>query len=249
MLTFIGIGIPVNIVLFEKDELSISLPFHDERAKHIRKILKLKPGESFRSGTVNGLQGHSILKEMVDKNLYLEHYHQNQNPPPFPIKLICGTPRPNSAKRMLRDATSMGVASITFVNSDLGEKSYRDSHVLKDEYVRGLLKQGAEQAYSSSLPEFARVDSLEQVISEVDDSYKICFDNVDHALSPSEMSMAQGSAVTCFIGSERGWSQRERQLFAEAKVHSFQLGPRVLRADTAFIAALSLTQFKMGLFD
>ena len=45
----------MNIILLEEGE--DFLPFADERAKHIRKVLHLQAGDSFKAGIINGFQG------------------------------------------------------------------------------------------------------------------------------------------------------------------------------------------------
>ncbi|SMF08061.1 RsmE family RNA methyltransferase [Pseudobacteriovorax antillogorgiicola] len=240
----------MNLVLFEDQEAQAALAFNDPRAKHIRKILKLGVGEQFRSGLVDGPLGYSTILRMEDQKIYFRHEWHQAAPAPFPIHLICGTPRPNSAKRMLRDATCMGVASLTFIDSDLGEKSYRDSHVWEASQVRELLKQGASQTYTTRLPKVQRGLSLRDAHSLVLDSQHIAFDNNVHARSFKQfMAPTPSLASSIYIGSERGWSDRERQLMAELEISSYLLGSRVMRSDTAFIAALTLVAQARGLLE
>jgi RsmE family RNA methyltransferase len=52
--------------------------------------------------------------------------------------------------------------------------------------------------------------------------------------------------VVLAIGPERGWSDRERQLFAAAGFTRLSLGPRALRTETACTAALVLVMEKLG---
>ena len=238
----------MNLVLFEEQELSTPLNFNDPRGKHIRKVLRLEVGDSFRSGLVGGMQGQSTITEISDRNYILKHEHLKQNPPHHPIALVCGTPRPNSAKRILRDGSTMGLEAINFVHTELGEKSYRDSHIWKEEVVRDLLKQGASQSYSSSLPNFNHIETMKQAMDSFEGQQIVYFDNVEDALPASEMNLSNQTTV-CFIGSERGWSTNERAEFKARGFKPFKLGTRVMRSDTAFISALTLIQLNLGLLD
>jgi 16S rRNA (uracil1498-N3)-methyltransferase len=58
--------------------------------------------------------------------------------------------------------------------------------------------------------------------------------------------LADGSSVTALIGPEGGWSPEEFALFGELGVKSVTLGPRVLRTETAAIAAVTLIQHILG---
>ena len=51
-----------------------------------------------------------------------------------PLTLIAGFVRPNSVKRILRDATSLGVERIIWTPTELTEKSYRNSHIWDPSY-------------------------------------------------------------------------------------------------------------------
>jgi RsmE family RNA methyltransferase len=61
----------------------------------------------------------------------------------------------------------------------------------------------------------------------------------------SHMDKVMGAAVLA-IGSERGWSDRERDLFAVSGFARLSLGTRALRTETACIAATVLAIAKMG---
>ena len=237
----------MNLVLFEKEELSLELPFRDERGKHLRKVLKLNQGDQFRAGVVNGFMGVSTIEKIETDAYILSHDFQVSPPPPFPIHLLCGTPRPNSVKRIVKDATTMGVASINFLHSDLGEKSYRTSHIWSENTLRELLKQGASQAYSTWLPPINQFDSLEMSLTALEGKQIIAFDNTPESQKLSSFSPNENHDVVLCIGSERGWSDRERDLFNNNRIKAFSLGQRVMRTDTAFIASLSLIQNKLDL--
>ncbi len=72
-------------------------------------------------------------------------------------------------------------------------------------------------------------------------------DNYESPVALSTCPIDPAAPVARAIGSERGWSARERDAL---RAHGFtfaHLGPRVLRAETACLAALTLLRAKLGL--
>ena len=51
----------MNIVLFEKNEISCPLKLNDERAQHILKILHKKEGDTFSCGIIKGMAGKAYI--------------------------------------------------------------------------------------------------------------------------------------------------------------------------------------------
>jgi len=65
----------------------------------------------------------------------------------------------------------------------------------------------------------------------------------EHRLST--LQPAPGGVVIA-IGPEGGWSPRDRQALAEAGFQGLQLGPRILRTETAGLAAIAAVQARLG---
>ena len=97
----------MNIVLFHKNEISKPLSRRDHRAKHIIKVLRLEVGQSFKMGIVGGDIGDATLTSIDEKELCFEVEIKDKTREPYPLTLIAGFVRPNSVKRILRDASSL----------------------------------------------------------------------------------------------------------------------------------------------
>ena len=61
----------MNLILFEEDEMERPLPYTDPRSKHIRKILRLGPGDSVQVGVVEGRRGTAVITEMGPEGVRL----------------------------------------------------------------------------------------------------------------------------------------------------------------------------------
>ena len=145
-------------------------------------------------------------------------------------------------------ATELGVSGIRPVMT-------RRTNVgrLKDERIWANAKEAAEQCERLTVPEVMPSCSLEELIAEWDPSRKLMF--CDEELSGLAAHDALGQVArkglagpwAILIGPEGGFDDEERALIRKQSfavpVH---LGPRILRADTAAIAALSIWQVALG---
>ena len=238
----------MNIILFKDKYIPKKISMKDERARHILKILKLKTGDEFFCGLVNGSSGKGLISSIDKDWIYFSWEKTNDPSPLYPLTLLIGYTRPISSKRILREAASLGVARIVFTGTDTGEKSYRDSNLWKGEYRRYLLA-GAEQAASTGLPEvefYGNLDDFFRDFNNFSDSKKIVLDNIEPDVKLSEFNPGNNSCLLA-IGSERGWSMRERKLFKSKQFVFASLGKRVLRTETASTAGITLFLARMRL--
>lgn len=243
----------MNRILFEPFELTddqrVTLRGSDDRARHIRRILKLSPGDRFRSGVVNGAGAEAIVRSVerdsVEVSLELD---EAALLPPYPITVLLSHPRPIVLKRMLKDLTTLGVAEILIFPGERGERSYGESSLWEGEGYRRFLVDGAMQAGSTLIPEVERSNTLSDTLSLLDrrdrairllaDEEAPLKHTVSRFLAELGPMSAQEPALVA-IGAERGWSGGERELLTEAGFHRFSLGSRVLRTETAAIVVTS----------
>jgi 16S rRNA (uracil1498-N3)-methyltransferase len=143
----------VNIILFSSPEVQLPLPRHDFRARHILDILRREAGDTFDAGLINGPRGKGTLVAVHEDSLVLSFAWGEAPTPLSPIQLLVGLPRPQTARDILRDGASLGVASMDFVRTERGEASYAQSSLWSSREWETLLVAGAAQAFCTRLPE------------------------------------------------------------------------------------------------
>ena len=245
----------MNICLFSAEEASSGhILAGDERAKHIIKILHKTTGDSFSAGILGAEAGKAVIKKIDEDGIFFDFFAESDGKTLYPLDLIIGFPRPIQLKRLLRDAAGLGVRSVHLTATELGEKSYLQSNLIKDGGAEKMLIDGAVQAASTHVPALKIHESLEKCLAEMEkngNSLKIALDNVGAkmpllALS-GKMQSAQG--VSAAIGSERGWSEDERKMLEGAGYVRCSMGKRVLRTESAATVASSLILGAMGFLD
>ena len=237
----------VNLILFTPEEIARPLPLDDRRAVHLLQVLRRREGETFDAGLVDGPRGKGTVVAIGPEALTLSFAWAAEPPPPDPITLIVGLPRPQTARDILRDATALGVAAIHFVVTGKGERSYAGSTLWStDEWRRHLLA-GAEQAFDTRLPEVTHGRPLAEVLGALPPApVRLALDNYG-AAGPLSAQPLPAGAIALAFGPERGWSNPERATLRSAGVSFGHLGSRVLRLETAITAALAVIKAKRGL--
>lgn len=144
---------------------------------------------------------------------------------------------------IVEKATEMGAARIVAVQTE-----YTNSGRFQCDRLQAHAVEAAEQCGGTYVPEVVEMEKFARVMEGWDPARRIMF--CDEALVTSAPSLLSGEAVgpwAIFIGPEGGFSERER-----AKLNSLEhsvavsLGPRILRADTAAVAAMTVWQQKFG---
>lgn len=252
----------MNIVLFHPDEIDSPLPLADHRAQHLLQVLRKGPGDSFVAGIVNGAAGEAqILSLSAAEGLRFRFTATSDGMALHPVRLIIGFPRPIQLKRLLRDVASLGVGQVHLCGTELGEKSYLKSTLSQESELAAMLQDGSIQARSTHVPAvFVHRDvaaCLEAVAATEDTrdagkvagnaSIRVALDNVAPSCSLNSFlsgcgggAELRGRGVVAAIGSERGWTAAERELFRDAGFTLCGMGQRVLRTETAATTATAI---------
>ena len=261
----------MNICLFTSEEINNPLPKKDERAKHIIKVLHKKEGDTFDAGIIGGAAGlATITKISDDGEISFAFEPKSAGKKLYPLTLIIGFPRPIQLRRLLRDVAGLGVKKVILCGSDLTEKSYLESNVVSDGSAYQMLLDGTAQAASTHVPELVVAKSLDDVLihnaqctmhncssgensssegdfSEWESASKIALDNRRASSSLHDFLEHEGAhSVVAAIGSERGWTERERDLLEKEGFTLCSMGSRILRTETAATVASSIILDSMG---
>jgi RsmE family RNA methyltransferase len=230
----------VNLVLFDPDEIARPLARDDRRAQHVITVLKRKVGDSFDAGVVNGPRGKATITAISEADLQFTFAAMSEAKSPPPVTLIVGLPRPQTARDILRDATSLGVAAIHFVATEKGEPGYAQSTLWSSGEWRRHVLAGAEQAFDTHVPEVSHGRRLSEVVAALPVGIqRLALDNHESS-APLGCVEVNARAVVLAVGSERGWSAAERDTLRAGGFSLVHLGTRVLRTETAVVAALAV---------
>jgi RsmE family RNA methyltransferase len=243
-----AIWVPLNLILFQSEETLRPLPRTDERAQHVLNVLRRQVGDAFDAGIVNGPRGKATLLAITDRQLELSFAWTTEFTAPDPITLIIGLPRPQTARKILQETAALGVGALHFVRCDKAEPSYADSTLWHSGEWQRHLEAGAAQAFCTAIPAVTHGQLCSDVIQSLPASAnRIALDNYEAPSALSQCQPANVTPLTLAFGPERGWSAGERDLLREQAFALAHLGTRVLRLETAIVAALAIVKAQRGL--
>ncbi len=215
---------------------------------HLLTVLRRKPGDSFDAGIVNGPRGRGTLTRLTDDTLAFSFAPSLPAQPADPLTLILGLPRPQTARDVLRDATTLGVAALVFVITEKTEPSYAQSKLWSTGEWRRHVLAGAEQAFDTRVPDVRWGSTLATTLGDLAaGDVRLALDNYESPAPLGQCQLQPGQRVTIAIGGERGWSPAERDTLRGHGFALHHLGARVLRTEVACAAALTLVRAKLGL--
>jgi len=142
---------------------------------------------------------------------------------------------------IVEKAAEMGAAKIMPVTTQ-----YTNSDRIKFEKLQAHATEAAEQCGGTYVPEVSDVQKLGKVLDNWPQDRNLMFCDETLAGETGELPVSQGPWAI-IIGPEGGFSPDERaRLRNMPNAYSVSLGPRILRADTAAVAAMTLWQKKLG---
>lgn len=253
----------MNIALFTSDEISSPLSLCDKRAEHIIKILHKNCGDSFDAGIIGGNAGKARITQIDKTHIYFDFIPDSDGKPLHPLIMLIGFPRPIQLKRLFRDMAGLGVKEIHLLGTELGEKSYMQSNIIEKGQAEELLLEGSVQGKSTHVPKLFLHKNLKECFSFFKDSteykngLKILLDNISPKGRLADIMKKNAETfqtdnlnknpryVFAAIGSERGWTDNERQEFYKNDFEICSMGSRVLRTETAATVAASIILSEM----
>lgn len=240
----------MNLILFTVAETAEPLAKNDPRAQHLLSVLRRKPGDTFDAGLINGPRGKGKIDSVDADVLRLSFAWDAPLAPLDPLILILGLPRPQTARDLLREATTLGATAVHFVSTERSDPNYASSSLWSSGEWRRHCLQGAEQAFDTRIPEVTWTGSLEAAIAALPATVvKVALDNYEatSALGACPaLETSAGQPVSLAFGPERGWSDADRTILRRTGFILAHLGQRVLRAETAMVAGVSILRSRRG---
>ncbi|MBU2981897.1 16S rRNA (uracil(1498)-N(3))-methyltransferase [Lentibacter algarum] len=143
---------------------------------------------------------------------------------------------------IVEKAAEMGARRIIPVQTE-----FTNAERIRQDRLQAHAVEAAEQCGGTYVPEVAELSKLNQMLDDWPEGRKLmfCDESLEHG-APFDAD-SKGAPWAILIGPEGGFSASERaRLRALPFAHPVSLGPRILRADTAAVAALTMWQMQLG---
>ncbi len=227
----------MNLLIFESQSERYVLTSDDIASAHLRRILRVRPGDTVRVGVVDGPRGTATV-ESIDRSTVILSARWDDRPqdPSLPITVLVGHPRPPVLTRIWRDLASMAVARIVVFTAQLTEKSYRRSSIWTE--PRQYLLDGLRQGGHTRLPRLEYADSVVRATSDLPGEALRIFADPQAPGGLVELAARldkQAKGVVLCVGPERGLTGAETDHLRKVGFDPVSLGRSILRTETATI--------------
>ena len=238
-------GCTVNILLFTSDTRRQTLARTDPRARHLLEVLGCDRGTRFKAGVIDGPTGTGTVLAMEEDLLEFEFRWDGVAPPLDDIVLLVGLPRPQSARKILHQAAALGCREIRFIHSRMSDPNYAKSRLWTTSEWRRHLLDGLQQSAATSLPAVTCGIPLLRAVQQIPRAAAaVALDNTAglrrFGASPIHLPLVLA------VGPERGWAEADLEILNRHHFRLCTLGTRILRVETACVAALSIAKSKLG---
>ncbi|NWJ39467.1 MAG: 16S rRNA (uracil(1498)-N(3))-methyltransferase [Geothrix sp.] len=226
----------MNLVLLLPEDLVAPDRAHltGRRLEHVREVHRAQVGDDLAVGLLGGAMGRGRVLRLEEGVLDLALTLDLTPPPKLPLTLVLAVPRPKVLNRVVAAAASLGVARMVLLNAWKVEKAYWTSPKMRPENLRDQLLLGLEQAKDTVLPEL-RLARLFRPFVEDELPALLAGGTglLAHPGTGGTAPKALAAPITLAIGPEGGWIDAEVQSLLDAGLQPLDLGPRILRTETA----------------
>lgn len=220
-------------------------------AEHAVRVLRLRAGD--RLTLFNG-DGHDYPAEITEADKRSARVHVLECTPavaesPLSLTLAQALARGEKMDWIVQKATELGVARIVPLDTERSEVRLDARRAEKRlAHWRAVATAACEQSGRAVLPRIDAPQSLTAWVASLTQAPGPRLALLpDAGLRARELDLSDGAAVLA-VGPEGGWGERDLATLREARFQSLNLGPRVLRTETAGLAALAALQALHGDF-
>jgi len=219
---------------------------------HIKNVLRMKTGEKFIANDGNGASYCCKISEITDEMITAEIDEGQLQSNELPVKLVLfqGLPKADKMELIIQKAVELGVNEIVPVEMNrcvvkLDEKKKKS----KIARWQSISESAAKQSGRTIIPTVCDVMKYGDALKKASE-YDIvlvpyeCADGVK-ALQEKLDTVESGMTIGIFIGPEGGFEEYEIEKAKKNGGQIVSLGKRILRTETASIAALSICMYSI----
>ena len=239
--------------LFYKGLLADTIEITGSDAHHLMHVMRAKAGQEVTvvddEGSVARMEMTAFREDAV--TLVLKERLAANTESPLELVLAQCLLKADKMDYVVQKAVELGVTEIVPVKShncvvryDAKKAAARQARWQK------IAEEAAKQCGRTALTEVTPIMDLSNLLKEnsgmEDTEIVFCYENEDETTVKSCLQAAKGKRLILLIGPEGGFTLDEAQAVQEAGGKAVTLGPRILRAETAAVAAVTVAQYENG---
>ena len=213
-----------------------------DEARHLTRVLRVEPGQRYEISDNANVYLAEIEAARKESVIFRTLERLPAAPPSARIELYAALIKFDRFEWIVEKATELGVTEIIPVEAARSDRGLEKAAGKRVERWRRIALEASQQSRRAVLPEIAGPISLNDAIARTA-SYRYALEE-----TPGAVPLFQALPVVCaaqdtvaiLTGPEGGWTEEERACFTAAGWTPVSMGPLILRAETAVIAALAV---------
>ncbi|MDR3588554.1 MAG: 16S rRNA (uracil(1498)-N(3))-methyltransferase [Negativicutes bacterium] len=231
--------------------LSGTVTLQGRDAHHIGRVLRLSPGAEI---VVAGQDGQACRARITavgpdtvtaQIGAAIEQRHE----PPIEVWLAQGLPKGDKLEYIVQKAVEIGAAGVIPMAADFSTVKYDETkQAAKRERWQKIAGEAAKQCGRDLVPTVTPIRSLGEVLAQAgpDTAIIMLYEAETNVSLKAVLTGCRAKSYLLLVGPEGGFSPAEARLCREKGVSTVTLGPRILRTETASLAALAAVLYQNG---
>jgi 16S rRNA (uracil1498-N3)-methyltransferase len=234
--------------IYAEQALSVgaTLELDPAASRHVSGALRLQPGAELILFNGHGGEYRAVIAASDRKRVAVTVTEQLPREVESPLQVHLGIVMSRGERMdwVIQKSTELGVHAITPLTSERCEVRLKPDRAEKKRlHWRQIARSACEQCGRNQVPEIGPITALEDWVRGCDSDIRLV---LHHRSEATDLPAAAPSTAALLIGPEGGLSPTEIQSSQKYDFAPLALGPRVLRTETAPIAALAILQARWG---
>jgi 16S rRNA (uracil1498-N3)-methyltransferase len=225
----------------------VDLELPEGAAHHLRRVLRVRQHDEVVVFNGQGGEYHGRISHAGQHALRvcIERFDPTERESPVVITLVQAVSRGDRMDYTIQKAVELGVSRIVPLATQRGVVRLDAARMeRRRDHWRGIIKHACEQCGRTRLPLLDELHAVDQWAQADAASERYVLD--PHATRGLTEEKTPGGAVSLVAGAEGGFDDAEIELLRDAGYRAVRLGPRILRTETAAVAALVILQSLWG---
>ena len=227
-----------------------------DQANHLARVLRAEPGQIYDI-VANGFLHRAEIVTVSDTEVVFTLHEELESNAALPLHLLLAVFKFDHFEWAIEKAAELGVGRITPILARRTEKHLAQSSAKRVDRWRRIALEASKQSRRTDIPDIADPTPLKLALERESAPTRILLSETEQSLTltaaletgcPTSGSSDVGSnpatnlssGLALAIGPEGGWTPEEMALFTTHTWQHVTLGPRILRAETAAIAAIAI---------
>ncbi len=235
--------------LFVPEPLAEELVITGADAHHLMHVMRAKCKDIIEVAGCDGRAGRMEIAGFTSEEvqLHLLEYIQEEKESPVAITLYQCILKGEKMDFVVQKAVELGaVRLVPVVSKNVVVRFDEKKQAAKCARWQKIADEAAKQCGRSRRLTVDPVISFEEVAGQAGENLVFCYELEEQRTMGELLQSLEGAEISLLIGAEGGFTDVEAKRLLEAGAHCVTLGPRILRAETAALAALTILQYEKG---